>query len=249
MKLRTTTPDGGPASRRTVLFAVAFLFGLPLVFVGWWGASKIFDSTSTSHYEASPSVQRVVLDTGDVNVAIREAAVPAVTIDTTSTYFIDEPSITHVLDGTALKVKADCGSSWTISTCDTDMTILVPHGVDVSLDGGAGDVDMFDLTGTIAIKSDAGDVSGLGLLGGDVLAMSTTGDVSLDLARSPQRLDVSTSTGDIDLVVPSADYAVDVKSDAGDTNVSGITDDGSSTRSIRSVSDVGDISIAGRPGV
>jgi hypothetical protein len=243
MKIGTRGTD---ASRPTVLLVAAVLFGLPLLFLGWWGASKAFDSTTTTHYEASSTVQRVVLDTGDVNVEIREASVPAITVDTKSTYFIDKPDVQKRIDGTALMVKADCGSDWTMTSCDTDMTVTVPHGVSVSLDGSQGDISLYDLTGKIAVRSGSGDVSGIGLLGNDVLALSTTGDVSLDLTKEPQRLDVSTDTGDIDVVVPSARYAVDEKSETGDAALSGIVNDGSSERTIRSVSNTGDISIAGR---
>src|SRR5262249_36615005 len=141
---------------------------------------------------------------------------------------------------------ADCGSGWTMKACDTSMTVVVPRGTSVSLAGGNGDVSLYDLTGKVAVKSDSGDISGRDLLGRDVFATTSNGDVSLDLARAPASLDVVTVTGDIDVVVPKAHYAVDLKSDEGDAELTGVTNDASSGRSIRTVSEVGDVSISGR---
>jgi DUF4097 and DUF4098 domain-containing protein YvlB len=109
-----------------------------------------------------------------------------------------------------------------------------------------GDVRLVGLTGKLAVKSGSGDVIGSGLLGGDVLAVSETGDVDLDLAAAPARLDVSTDTGDIDVIVPTGGYAVDVKSETGDASLSGVRNDASADRTIRGVSDAGDIAISGR---
>jgi DUF4097 and DUF4098 domain-containing protein YvlB len=244
-KNRSDGLETDPA-RSTVLMVALVVVALPSLLIVWWGASKIFDSTSTTHYQAAKPVQRVVLDTGDMNVQIRESAVTAVTIDTKSTYFLDKPDVKEQVDSGALLVKADCGSGWTLTACDTDMTVVVPKGVSVSLDGGQGDVSMFDLTGKVAVKAGSGDVSGLGLDAADVLALTSTGDVSLDMAQAPVSLDVSTDSGDIDVVVPSTTYAVDLKSENGDAELSGLTNDASSVRSIRTVSDVGDVTVSGR---
>jgi DUF4097 and DUF4098 domain-containing protein YvlB len=219
---------------------------LPTLGVAWWGASKLFDSTSTTHYTASQPVQRVVLDTGDLNVEVREAAVATVTVDTHGTYFLDEPDVNQKIENGALMVKADCGSAWTMTSCDTDMTVTVPHGVAVSLDGGQGDIELFDLTGKLAVKSGSGDVSGLGLNTADVLALTSTGDVSLDMALAPLSLDVSSGSGVIVVIVPSSGYAVDLKSENGDAEFTGLKNDASSHHSIRTVSETGDISLSGR---
>jgi DUF4097 and DUF4098 domain-containing protein YvlB len=247
MKLpkRPSGSAGGPSVSVLAMIGVV-LFAIPALFFAWWGASKLFDSTTKSHYEATSPVERVVLDTGDVNVEIREAAVDTVTVDTNGTYFLDEPDVDEVIEDGALKIKADCGSIWTTFNCDTDLTVLVPKGVSVSLDGGQGDVRLVGLTGKLAVKSGSGDVIGSGLLGGDVLAVSGTGDVDLDLASAPTRLDVSTDTGDIDVIVPNGGYAVDLKSETGDSTLSGVRNDSSSDRTIRGVSDAGDIAISGR---
>ena len=64
--------------------------------------------------------------------------------------------------------------------------------------------------------------------------------------HQPIRLDVSTESGDIDVVVPRARYAIDLKSDTGEAEMTGIVNDNASLRSIRTVSDVGDVTLAGR---
>jgi DUF4097 and DUF4098 domain-containing protein YvlB len=244
--MRLRSKRSADAARPTLLTVVVIILAIPLLVFGWWGVSKLFDSTSTTHYSADTAVDRVQLDTGDVAVKVRQADVGTVSIDTKGTYFIDKPSVSHTVDGKALEVRADCGNSWTTLSCDTTMTVTVPRGVDVSLDGGSGDVDLDGLSGQIAVKSDTGDVSGSGLVSSDILALSASGDIDLNLAQTPRRLDTSTDNGDIDLAVPRAHYALDARSDEGDTTISGITKDASSTHTIRSVSTVGDISIAGR---
>lgn len=231
--------------KRGLLIPAVVLLTLPLLLLSWWGVTKLFDSTATSHYQAPTAVNRIVLDTGDVDVDVKQEDVSSVGIDTKSTYFIDKPTVEHQVDGTALQVKADCGSAWTHASCDTDMTVTVPRGVAVTLDGGSGHVVLDGLTGALAIKSGTGDVDGNALLSTDILALSGNGNVDLDLAASPTRLDVSTDNGDIDVVVPTSSYAVQMKSDNGDEALSGITNEADAKRVIRGVSSNGDISIAG----
>jgi hypothetical protein len=242
---RTTAPRDGNGGRRPLVLTLTVALALPAVVLAWWGASEIFDSTASSHYRSTQPVSRVLLDTGDVDVAVRQADVHTVSADLSGSYFIDAPDMSEASDNGTLTITSDCGGDWTMSNCDAHLSVVVPRDVSVSLDGGTGDVELVDLSGKVAVKSKTGDVTGVGLRASDLVALTTAGDVNLALTGSPSSVEVSTSSGDIDVVVPSARYAVDLKSDSGDASLSGVTNDGSSSRSIRTVSDSGDISVAG----
>jgi len=238
------TNESRTARMPIMVLGLVVLLSLPILVLGWWGASKAFGSTSTSHYEASDSVQRVLLDAGDATVVVREAAVDRVSVDRQSDWFLSEPSLSHSVEDGALRLKLDCGTTWTMTSCDTDLTVTVPKGVGVSVDGGLGDVSLIGLSGDAAVKSETGDVSGIGLRDKKLIALTSEGDVALKLAAEPKSLDLSTDSGDIDVAVPSARYAVEAKSDSGDTELSGLKSDAASDRTIRAVSDVGDVSIS-----
>src|SRR5262249_49799149 len=126
-----------------------------------------------------------------------------------------------------------------VSTRSGDVRVTDLNGA-VDVDAGSGDVALSGLTGGTTARVSSGDIEASRLSGkldletssGDVDAAelnaptvdarATSGDVFLDLATVPKRVNVASSSGDVVIAVPrngSDGYVAHAATSSGDVNV------------------------------
>jgi hypothetical protein len=162
------------------------------------------------------------------------------------------------VSGDTLRVAFDC---WQDS--GGRIKIFAPSSVVVaSLASDAGNVDVKDLEGQLAITADAGELRLANLRGqltlrtdagnisgtamSDVCtAYADAGNITLKLLAPPLSLDVGTDAGDIWIDVPAGAYDIATELDAGSRSIASLTVDPTSPSKIKAKTDAGDVHIAG----
>ena len=110
----------------------------------------------------------------------------------------------------------------------------------------SGDIVAAALSGRVSLRSSSGDISAAGLRSRDVTAHATSGDVALDVATAPDRVDASASSGDVTVAVPrGVSYDATVDASSGDHSL-GIASDPASDRRVSAVTSSGDATIVYR---
>ncbi|MBB3662907.1 MULTISPECIES: DUF4097 family beta strand repeat-containing protein [Prauserella salsuginis group] len=219
-----------------------------LVFVGAGAAIGfgVFDEASVTHRQSVTGVERIELDKGAGDVAIRAGDVEAARVVETKSYrWGDDDPVFEVRDD--VLTLPDCGM-W----CTTTHEIVVPRGVAVSgdigsgeldvtgaesldvevgsggarvsdvegdarVDAGSGHVELSGIGGEVTVDAGSGGITGRGLAG-PVEAESGSGEITLELSR-PAGVTASTGSGDIALTVPRADYRIAGDSGSGSREI------------------------------
>lgn len=119
-----------------------------------------------------------------------------------------------------------------------DMSIAIPRGAGVDVTTASGDLDLRELTGSVAAQTNSGDIRAS--LTGEARLSATSGDISLR-GGSLSRLEASAASGDIDISGTGFDHA-QLTAASGDVTVRPARD-ASFTFAARSGS--GDISLGG----
>jgi hypothetical protein len=204
----------------------AALLGLLAIGALVFGANHAFSKSRTETRPVAGDVRAVVIDDdrGDVRLV---SGARRVEVRETRHYVGRKPKVTRRLRDGVLTLESSC-SGLGVLKCATDYRVAVPAGVPVQVD------------------TDAGDVSGESLQLGDVRVTTNVGDVDLDFAARPARVEGRTDVGDVEISVPRAAYAVDADNDVGDTSVHGVVADDRAPRSIRANTNVGDLSVHAR---
>lgn len=170
------------------------------------------------------------------------------------------PGPTAFTDGGLLRVVGVCPGGLVLK-CRTDLRIEVPPATDVELHTAGGDVAVAGITGTVRVRSGAGDidveklsgfsvnvrsrggnVDGRELSVPNVIAESLSGKLTVRLDQVPVNVSLTTTTGSIDLTVPTERYKVRAESLIGVVHVDVDVDEGS-RRTIGVRAPVGDIHI------
>jgi hypothetical protein len=132
----------------------------------------------------------------------------------------------------------------------------------VSIKASSGDVEVADLSGDASVKLSSGDIEARGLGGralletssGDVeatelrsrivSARATSGDVFVDLATAPERVNAAASSGDVTIAVPrgTGPYDAQVSTSSGDEH-RGVDTSTRSPRSLSAITSSGDATI------
>jgi DUF4097 and DUF4098 domain-containing protein YvlB len=96
----------------------------------------------------------------------------------------------------------------------------------------------------VALESTSGDVAGLGLTADVVSAHSSSGDVRVDVADPPRRVNASTSSGDVTISVPRDGAGYDARADTSSgARRLGVRIDSLADRSLTAVTSSGDAEI------
>jgi DUF4097 and DUF4098 domain-containing protein YvlB len=159
-----------------------------------------------------------------------------------------------VPDGTPVTVRTSSGDV-RASGLTGPVNLKVSSG-DVTLDelsGGttvrvsSGDIAARRLGDRVELETSSGDVTAAELTAPVVSARATSGDVLLDLATAPRRVNAAASSGDVTIAVPrgSETYDAEASASSGDHNVY-VNDSSQSTRSLSAITSSGDATIAYR---
>jgi DUF4097 and DUF4098 domain-containing protein YvlB len=132
-------------------------------------------------------------------------------------------------------VIGSCSASYRIDVPnDVPISVRIEHG-DIRLDGYRGSADIATDTGAIRVEGYCGFVLG---------AASSSGDVTVSSACSPERLTLRSDRGDVAATVPSGNYRIQAASNAGATSVRGLVDDGGAPWVIQALSNTGNVTLS-----
>jgi hypothetical protein len=109
----------------------------------------------------------------------------------------------------------------------------------------SGDIDASRLAGRLRLQTSSGDVDAAELTGATIDAHANSGDVFLDLATVPKRVNVAASSGDVTISVPrngKEGYAAQTATSSGDSRLL-VTINDSSEHSVSAVTSSGDATI------
>ncbi len=163
--------------------------------------------------------------------------------------------VVSVPDGTPVIVQTRSGDV-RASDLSGHLTIDAGSG-DVALanlSGGttarvsSGDIEASRLAGKLVLETSSGDVDAAELTGPTIDARATSGDVFLDVATVPKRVNVASSSGDVTISVPRngrEGYDAQAATSSGDPRVR-VTQNSESSHSVSAVTSSGDATISYR---
>jgi hypothetical protein len=163
---------------------------------GLWLARQ----TETRRHTYEPTGTSIAFDLPGIDVTVVTGEPGVLTVERRLTWVTTRPVVEEQWDGRALAVAADCRSLLIGPRCDVVYTLEVPPHADLVIGTGAGDLRV------------------TGLVVRNLTIHTGLGDVRIDLAEPPERLEVETGSGDIEIAVPpSTQYLVDT--DAEDPSI------------------------------
>jgi DUF4097 and DUF4098 domain-containing protein YvlB len=159
--------------------------------------------------------------------------------------------VIKIPDGTPVVVRTTSGDvrasgltgpvTLKVSSGDVDVSEL---SADTQVKVSSGDIDARHLGGRVLLETASGDVDAGDLTAANVSAHATSGDIYLDLAAPPVRVNAAASSGDVTIAVPRGPEAYDAEASAssGDHEVD-VDTSSRSTRSLSAVTSSGDATI------
>lgn len=174
--------------------ARSFLAPLVLALSPLAGCVLVADvDTETVAIDETEAFDRVVVDVdgGDV-VVVGDPAAAGATGTIVASFGARAPEIRHYVDAGVLHVEGDCASLAMV--CAIDLELVVPEGVRVEVESGAGEVDVRDVVGDVVVDTGAGDVR-IADVAGRVEVDTGAGSVALE--RCAGEVVVDTGTGDV----------------------------------------------------
>jgi hypothetical protein len=219
---------------RSLLQPILATLLLPVVAAGCYGADR-----HTERASFDERVESVSVDVGSGDLTLRGGDVAFVTV--TARVEGDANHLGHSLSDGHLALFDECNDDH----CSVDINATIPAGVSVELHTSSGDIHLDGLLGTLSLDTGSGDIQGSSLSGADLVAVTGSGDVDLDVIAPAERIHVRTGSGDVHLDVPSGSYALRIDTGSGDTSVRGITDDAGALNTLEVTTGSGDVTIRG----
>src|SRR3954452_19264919 len=209
------------------------------------GATEALTKHQTTERTLPRPIDRVVVTADAGNVRLVAARAQRVTLIEKRRWLWRKPHVRAQLQGPILRVAADCPEVGVMDRCAADLELRVPFDTDVTVRGGAGDIDADGLAGHVELRTDAGDVSGDHLVPVSLDAATNAGDLDLRFITSPVSVRARSDAGDVDIRVPAGEYRVDTSSAAGSDEVAGVLRNDSSHRRIDARTQAGDVMVRG----
>ena len=163
--------------------------------------------------------------------------------------------VVSIPEGTPVTVETRSGD---VRASDLSGHVSIDAGSgDVSLSGlsggttarvSSGDIEASRLAGKLVLETSSGDVDAAELTGLTIDARATSGDVFLDVATIPKRVNVASSSGDVTISVPRngrEGYDAQAATSSGDRRVR-VTQNSESSHSLSAVTSSGDATISYR---
>lgn len=238
--------------------AVVVAFGVAgaIACGGWmpFAARYVDDATIAT------AVREIHVSGGIVAVQVRPGSASSVEIHRTVSYLNPlhgRPGCTYRIDGTTL----DLGDDASTALVKVEYVVVAPAGVRVTADIATGSLDLTgvstvdakvstgsiqitDATGDVMAEADTGSVTGRDLHSSSIVAITKTGQVSLDLAI-PANVEARTSMGAVNLTVPAGAYRIDATQRGGQPKLA-LANDPNSAYHLALRTDMGQISLTAR---
>lgn len=212
-----------------------------------YGISEALDRTAVARTVVADPVQRILIRVDAGNVDVHAGLTDSVVVEHVDRWLLERPDVTTELrdDGT-LVLESGCGNVGIVLRCETDFDIAAPSGIDIEIDGSAGDIALRGLRGRVRVRTDEGDITASRVEPVVLDARTDAGDITLDIFGSPARTNVLTAAGDVNVVVPYGSYRVDASADAGEVRVAGVIRDDLAPLRIEAGADIGDVLVQAR---
>jgi DUF4097 and DUF4098 domain-containing protein YvlB len=160
--------------------------------------------------------------------------------------------VVRIPEGTPVTVETRSGD---VRASDLTGPVNIDTGSgDIELSGltggttarvSSGDIEASRLAGKLVLETSSGDVDAAELTSQTIDARATSGDVFLDIATVPKRVNVASSSGDVTISVPrngDEGYDAQAATSSGDPRVR-VTKNDNSPRSLSAVTSSGDATI------
>jgi len=169
-------------------------------------------------------IDAILLDNTQGHIHITAGHSNSVTVERTTQTLLTKATSGAYLSGRVLHLESRRHGT----VCQVDYRINTPAGVRLQIT---------EQSAIVAIDGTPGN-----------LAATNTdeGDLTLDLAKAPQRLRASTHKGATDITVPRGAYAVTAIATEGNKILTGVTVNRKANHSIQATTGSGDITINGR---
>jgi Toastrack DUF4097 len=206
-----------------IVAASAAIIALLLFVTGIaWLAS--FRSRTVS-YSVMRSLSAVDLRLASGDADIVESSSPALQVRRMENYaFGHSARERRWLAGGVLHITSGCPHI-VVGSCSASYELAVPEGVALNVQTGAGTVRMTGFDADASIRTDSGDVEVEAYCGFHLSAVSSSGNVHVATACTPQRLSLSSRSGDVVALVPPGRYRITANSGVAQVRVTGLQDD------------------------
>ncbi|HEY1917152.1 MAG TPA: hypothetical protein VGH27_16415 [Streptosporangiaceae bacterium] len=205
------SPGGVPPRRRGLWIAVAVLTAVVVLVpagIRTWG--KIDQTTSSVSHDFGPA-SRLTVEVGSGQAVIRAGAPGQVNLRATMTWSIVRPVIRWTwAGGRVLSISVHCGPRVPLPVADVlgsgcwgiRLQLTVPATLPVTATADAGEIMAQGLAGPLYLTASTGEVQGTRLASPRVTAAVSSGDASLQFARSPSMVSVAVGSGSTEITVP-----------------------------------------------
>lgn len=169
------------------------------------------------------------VDVGDVIVIAAATTVTTVHVEAEAQWSKNRPEVTFRQEGETFYTEVSCEDR--DPNCRVDITITVPRGVAVEVNGGEtsitasslraaatlltgdGDIDVKEMSGALTLKTRDGEIRGSLLSSKFMDAGALDGKVDLTFADGAEDVTIGTRDGDVLLTVPRDNYRVEAATD------------------------------------
>jgi Putative adhesin len=162
-----------------------------------WG--KLDQTTTSVSHDFGPA-SRLTVEVGSGQATVRAGAPGQVDLRATMRSSTVKPVIHWSwASGRVLSISVHCGPGCS----DLQLQLTVPATLPVSANADEGEIVAQGLAGPLHLTTASGEVQGSGLASAQVTAAVTSGDVSLEFARSPSMVSAAVTSGSAEIIVPA----------------------------------------------
>ncbi|TQS39888.1 hypothetical protein [Cryptosporangium phraense] len=181
------------------------------------GCDWLLRDKTEKHYEVGGGVHTVSVTGTAVDLDVVAGKGP-ISVDEIIRYNGDVPETGHQVRGGVLTLDSDgCTAG---KACRVRYRVTVPATVAVQADLDAGTIETTGLSGRLALRLGAGQVTAHRALSRSADVRVDVGDVDLRYAAVPDRVAVTSSTGAVEVTLPGqGPYAVTTRIDVGQNTV------------------------------
>ncbi len=177
------------------------------------------------------------------NVVIVGSGSPTVAVRRTDDYAFGHPAREHrSYSGGTLTVTSACPRI-VVGSCSASYEVAVPETVNVNVVTTSGSVRLDGFRGSGSVQTNSGNVDAEAYCGFNLSAVSSSGDLHVATACSPQQLQLHTGSGHAVALVPPGRYQIEASGHP--LRVSGVTRDPSAPFSLVVHSGSGSATIGG----
>ncbi|MEV0828117.1 DUF4097 family beta strand repeat-containing protein [Nonomuraea rubra] len=228
--------------QRTAL--IAGLLGLAVVLTGCGVGEHSEDTVS---YDVTDQVAALHVEADSGTVEVVESDRSGIRVSERLVWRKNKPKATHEVRGDTLELAFTCPATWGFGaigvSCEVSYHVEVPRGLRVKVGSDSGDLTLKNLSGELEARSDSGAIEAGGLTGGQVVARTDSGDMTLTFTGQPDKVTTSTDSGRTEIHVPQGPYAIKARTESGGKEITAKADP-SAPRAIELTSDSGDLEVA-----